>query len=1260
MTARTLRYLGRLPRIGLIAGAIAALAGEPAPAAAQAGAQAAAPPTFADDIAPLVLTHCAPCHRPGEVAPFPLLTYDDVRRRARQIADVTASRYMPPWKPEPGYGGPFIGSRRLADADVERFRRWAEAGAPAGDLSQLPAPPERTAAGWRLGEPDVIVTMPEPFTVPADGPDTFRNFVLPIPIDRTAFVAGLEFRPGNARVAHHANLRIDRSRASRELDAQDPLPGYEGPISPQAHYPDGHFLGWTPGQLPPLAEPGMAWRLEPGSDFVIQLHMQSTGRPESIRSSVGLYFTDDPPVRTPVMLRLGRQNIDIPPGDAGYVIRDRFTLPVGAELIGVQPHAHFRAKEINGRVDYPDGRTEHLIRIEDWDFNWQDVYRYRDRPFLPAGTTVSMEYVYDNSAGNPRNPDRPPRRVLFGQFSNDEMGDLWLQLLPGNEADRATLQRAIMPKILNEDIVGYESTLIAQPDNAVLHRDVAVLYMTAGRTAAAIEHYRRSLDLDPESATAHYNLATLLAAGGGLDEAVTHFRHAVDLRPDHGSAHNNLGAVLNATGRSAEALGHFERAVALEPDNAAAHSNLASALAAAGRREEAIAHYERSLELDPADTDTRAALARLLGEADGAGSGAGEPAADGGGVQANPAGTGNGVTYHRDVAPILNAHCVTCHRPGAIAPFSLTTYADARLQAQRIAAATSARRMPPWKPAGPAGRFVGERRLTGDQIATLAAWAARGAPAGESRVGEPPSDERTAGDRPADAGTTPRGTGAPDSANPLGPPALVVRMPVPYPLAPGEADVYRNFSLPVPLAERRWVRAVELRPGAGGMRAIHHARILLDPDGAARALDAADSSAPGYDGLMLDHARFPAGHFLGWAPGRTPSAVPDGIAWPLDPGTDLVLQLHLLPDAGERLDIQPEVALHFADRPAPLTPVSVLLTSKAIRIPAGDPAHVIEDSFRLPVAVDLLAAAPHMHYLGRRVEAAATLPDGAERALLRIDDWDFNWQDEYRYREPVHLPAGTRVAVRFTFDNSAANPRNPNDPPAEVRFGPSAADEMAELMLQVLPVGDAETLLASLAVKGARDDILAYQSLLRADPDDHVNHTALAVRYLDVGERALASEHLTRAIALAPEFADAHYNLGSARLAEGDVTSAIEAYRRAVELRPDYAEAHNNLGGLLASTGAPDEAAAHFRAAIEADPANAGAHFNLANLLFARGDAGTAIDHYRAALEAAPDDADTLYNLAVALRSTGADADAEEAAAHHARALAIDPSLAAR
>ena len=571
------------------------------------------------------------------------------------------------------------------------------------------------------------------------------------------------------------------------------------------------------------------------------------------------------------------------------------------------------------------------------------------------------------------------------------------------------------------------------------------------------------------------------------------------------------------------------------------------------------------------------------------------------------------VTFNRDVAPILHANCVGCHRPGGIGPFSLATYDDVRERAARIAAATTERRMPPWKPVPGHGRFRNERRLADAEIAVLSRWAAAGAPEGD----------------PADL-PAPLATGGDWQ---LGTPDLVVPMATPFRLPAGGTDVYRNFVLSAALDARRWVRAVELRPGAGGGRVIHHARILLDGTGAARDLDAADAE-PGYDGIMLDHARFPVGHFLGWAPGKTPVELPAQIAWPLDPGVDLVLQLHLLP-ARRPVDVQPAIGLHFADRPATLTPVSVLLTSKAIRIPAGDPAHVIEDRYQLPVAVDVLGIAAHMHYLGKRVNATATLPDGGEEPLLRIDDWDFNWQDEYRYREPVHLPAGTRLRVRFTFDNSTGNPRNPSNPPVTVGFGPRAGDEMAELMLQVLPVDDPGVLARSLALKRARDDILGYQALLRADPADHVNHAALAVRYLDVGQVALAREHLERSIALAPDFPDAHYNLGGAALAEGDTAAAIAAYRQAIALRPDYPEAHNNLGGLLTATGALDEALVHYRLAVRFDPGHAGAHYNLANVLLARGETEEAIRHYRLALEAAPEDPDVASGLARALAMAG-------------------------
>lgn len=587
-----------------------ALLAVPVVALSQPASLGSAAPTFAE-IAPIVFAHCAPCHRPDAVAPFSLLSYDDVRQRANRIAEVTAQRLMPPWKPIDGEGGPFLGSRRLSDVDVLRFRQWADAGAPLGDPNQVPPPPT-WPSGWRLGVPDVVVTMPEPYVMPADGLDRFRNFVLPIPTDQPRFVSGFEFRPGNTRIAHHANIRIDQTRRSRELDAQESEPGYEGPLSAQARYPSGHFLGWTPGQLPPLAEPGMAWVLAPNSDFVIQLHMQPSGEVESLQASVGLYFTEDPPDRLPMMLRLGRQNIDIPPGQSQYVIRDRFQLPVDVELIGVQPHAHFRATDIKGVVTFPDGRNDWLIHIPEWDFDWQDVYRYEARRLLPKGTTVSMEYTYDNSAANPRNPDRPPRRVKFGQLSSDEMGDLWLQLLPRTEADRQLLIRSVMPKVINEDIVGYESMISVDPDNAVLHRDVAVLYLSVNRSAAAIQHYERSLALDPGSETAHYNLGILFAEQGQLEDARRHLRRAVALRPDHGEAHNNLGAILLSLGATEEAIPHLRQAVSLERSNAAAHNNLGQALVSTGQVTAAVEEFGLALEIDPEMVDAHQNLGNAL------------------------------------------------------------------------------------------------------------------------------------------------------------------------------------------------------------------------------------------------------------------------------------------------------------------------------------------------------------------------------------------------------------------------------------------------------------------------------------------------------------------------------------------------------------------------------------------------------------------------------------------------------------------------
>ena len=585
-----------------ILAAVCAL-GLPVPAAAQARV------TFAKDIAPILFEHCASCHRSGEIAPFSLLTYVDARPWARAIARATHSRTMPPWKPVPGFGE-FAGSRTLSERDIGTIQHWADEGAVEGDRADLPPTP-RFPDGWRSGQPDLVVTLADAYTLAASGPDVLRNFVIPIPLTRTRYVRGIEFRPGNTRVVHHANMRIDTASTARMRDEADAEPGFDGLVM-TGSFPDGHFLGWTPGQLPPLLPADMSWRLQPNSDLVLQLHMHPGGASEVVQPSVGFFFSDTPPVRTPLMLRLGRQNIDIAPGTSNYLVEDVYTLPVDVDVYGVQPHAHFRAREIKGFATLPDGTTRWLIYIKDWDFNWQDVYRYADPFLLPRGTTLSMQYTYDNTADNRRNPDRPPKRIRWGQHSADEMGDLWIQVLPHSAADRQRLAADFGPKVLAEDAAGYEKLLQADPENARLHDAAAAIFLSLEHTDRAVAHLTEALRLDPDFVSAHYNLATALLRLNRVPQGVEHLRRALQLRPGFVAARVNLGASLRFLKRYDEARTELGRALQVQPANAVAHTHLGGIFSSEGRAREAIAEYRLALDANQDLLEPLAALAWTL------------------------------------------------------------------------------------------------------------------------------------------------------------------------------------------------------------------------------------------------------------------------------------------------------------------------------------------------------------------------------------------------------------------------------------------------------------------------------------------------------------------------------------------------------------------------------------------------------------------------------------------------------------------------
>jgi Flp pilus assembly protein TadD len=564
--------------------------------------------TYSRDVAPILFRHCSTCHHPDGVGPFSVLTYAEARRHASQIAELTASRQMPPRKAAPGFGE-FIGQERLTDADIAVIQRWVADGAPEGNPVDLPPLPAATA-GWQLGKPDLVVTPPA-YTLRPEGTDVFRIFVIPITTASARYVRGLEFRPGN-RVVHHANIRIDRTRASQRFDDEDPAPGYDGLIAHSATYPDGHFLGWTPGQAAPLLPKGLAWRLDPNTDLVVELHMQPSGKPEAIQPSVGFFFGSDPPERTPSMLRLGRQNIAIAAGEHDYRVTDSFVLPVDVEVHAVQPHAHYLLREAKGIARLPDGSLRPLIHITDWDFRWQQVYRYVTPFWLPEGTTLTMEYRYDNSADNPRNPSRPPRPVHWGQRSADEMGDLWLQVLTRDERDLRTLNAQFRPKVIAEDIIGYERRILDEPGSVALHDDVALLYLDAGRPNEAVAHFETALKMRPESAPAHFNVATALTYAGRINEAVNHYERALALKPDYALAHNNLGGILFRSGRTAEAREHLTAAVRFDPANAEAHDNLGRLYQGQQQMREAAVHFREAMRIRPEWASPVAELAWVL------------------------------------------------------------------------------------------------------------------------------------------------------------------------------------------------------------------------------------------------------------------------------------------------------------------------------------------------------------------------------------------------------------------------------------------------------------------------------------------------------------------------------------------------------------------------------------------------------------------------------------------------------------------------
>ncbi len=531
-------------------------------------AKAASPPTFVD-IAPIVYEKCAPCHHPGEAAPFSLLTYQDVKKRAAQIATVTRTGYMPPWLPEKGYGD-FSGDRRLTAAEIATIAAWVHDGAPEGPTDNIPPPPDYSTE-WQLGKPDLVLEAGSSFELPATGRDIYWNFIFTPGLTARRWVRAVEIRPGQPRVVHHANLLVDRT-GSAQLQESAPgkgFPGMDLVITRSPFDPDGHFLFWKPGNQPRVEPDGFAWRLDPGNELVLNMHLQPSGKPEQVRPAIGLYFTDKPQTKFPLLVQLeDDQALNIPAGVRDFPISDDFTLPMDADVLAVYPHAHYLGKLLEAWATLPDASKKWLVRIPNWDQNWQAVYYYREPVFLPKDSVIHMRYYYDNSAANVRNPNHPPKRVHAGNQATDEMGHLWLQILPHDAGDhRRELQEAVM---------------------------------------------RHRVEKNPNDSVAHMNLGAILLSRLDPQAAVTELRAAATLQPNRPEVRNMLGLGLAQLNRNAEAVGQFELALKARPDYASARFNLATAQAKLGRTDQAIENLRRVLAANPNDPYAKQRLSELI------------------------------------------------------------------------------------------------------------------------------------------------------------------------------------------------------------------------------------------------------------------------------------------------------------------------------------------------------------------------------------------------------------------------------------------------------------------------------------------------------------------------------------------------------------------------------------------------------------------------------------------------------------------------
>ncbi len=399
--------------------------------------------TFAEHIGPLVYAHCSSCHHDGDVAPFSLMSYQEVAQHAYTINQTTSTNYMPPWKADATYSH-FLDENVLTATEKQQISDWVANGMPRGNPALEPAPPT-FAVGSTLGTPDMVVKMSQTFTHQGNGQDMYQVFVLPVLLPTDRDLKAVEFRPGNRSIVHHAIIAVDTTGRARQLDAAQPGYGYTSFGGFGFTPTTDNLAGWVPGARARAFPPGMSKKLFRRADLIVQVHYGPTGITQTDSSAINLFFAPPPTPQTPTPREVRTLPISVfaltngpfvIPANEVKTFNARFTMPYNVSLVSTLPHCHLLGQSWEAYAVKPSGDTIPLIRIPAWDFNWQGSYRFPSLIPLPAGSRIMMKAVYDNTVNNPRNPFSPPQQVTWGEQTTAEMFVIFFDAvpyLPGDE-----------------------------------------------------------------------------------------------------------------------------------------------------------------------------------------------------------------------------------------------------------------------------------------------------------------------------------------------------------------------------------------------------------------------------------------------------------------------------------------------------------------------------------------------------------------------------------------------------------------------------------------------------------------------------------------------------------------------------------------------------------------------------------------------------------------------------------------------------------